>query len=145
MEHLGDKLKEYRKGKDWNQDQMATFLKIGYRTYQKIESTGNVAKADDMKKIQDKTGINTQKYSHIPESQDPIKIIADLSKVIGELQEEMAKLNARVTVATTTLALSVSNQTGKPIAYVSSEIAESIDKETDRLLAELKKKQKKSH
>lgn len=70
-----------------------------------------------------------------------INITDDIRKVLRDQQEAIIRLEARVTVLTTTLAISVSTQTGKTAAYVGSEIAESIDKETGRLLAELKRKQ----
>lgn len=66
MAHLGDKLKELRKTKAWNQVQMAHFLGIGERTYQTIEKTGVIKKTEDIKKIKLKTGIDAQKIAFQP-------------------------------------------------------------------------------
>jgi DNA-binding XRE family transcriptional regulator len=44
-------LKTYRKVKGWNQQQMATWLGIGFRTYQNIEKFGEVKKAELWGKI----------------------------------------------------------------------------------------------
>lgn len=82
-----------------------------------------------------------EKEDKEPTKNAPIPINENVSRLIRDLQESNIRLQARVTVLTTTLALAVSNQTGKSAAYVGSEIAEAIDKETDRLLVELRKKQ----
>lgn len=57
MDHLGEKLKEFRNQKEWNQAQMADFLDISVRTYYDIEKTGSVKKNDVLAKIFNKTGI----------------------------------------------------------------------------------------
>lgn len=57
MDRLGEKLKEFRIEKEWNQSQMADYLDISVRTYYDIEKTGAVKKNDVLAKIFNKTGI----------------------------------------------------------------------------------------
>lgn len=64
MAHLGDKLKEYRKTKSWNQFEMSDYLGFSNRKYQDIENTGKVGKVEDLQIITQKTGIDTQKIAY---------------------------------------------------------------------------------
>lgn len=63
MAHGGDKLKEFRLSKNWNQTQMAEYLSIGFRSYQDLEKTGVVKKADVLSRITKLTGIDMQNVS----------------------------------------------------------------------------------
>lgn len=65
--HLGEKLKQFRKARNFDQPAMAAFLGIGYRTYQAIEATGEVKKTTDVDKIKAKTGF-TQKIADTSEN-----------------------------------------------------------------------------
>jgi phage repressor protein C with HTH and peptisase S24 domain len=72
MSHLGEKLKDYKNERGWTQQQMAEYLEIGYRTYQDIEKTGIIKKADVLTRVLEKTHIsiddvakqNTQKSAY---------------------------------------------------------------------------------
>lgn len=64
MEHLGEKLKKYRKEKGWNQFQMSDYLGFSNRKYQDIEKTGEISALKDMNTITQKTGIDTQNITH---------------------------------------------------------------------------------
>src|SRR5215213_3431893 len=72
MPHLGEKLKDYKNERNWTQQQMAEYLEIGYRTYQDIEKTGIIKKADVLTRVLEKTHISlediskqdTQKIAH---------------------------------------------------------------------------------
>lgn len=57
MAHLGEKLRDYKNTKGWTQQQMAEFLEVGYRTYQDIEKTGIIKKADVLTRILEKTQV----------------------------------------------------------------------------------------
>ena len=73
MAHLGDKLRDYKNDRGWTQQQMAEYLEIGYRTYQDIEKTGTIKKADVLTRVLEKTHIsvdditrqNTQKVAYV--------------------------------------------------------------------------------
>lgn len=69
MAHLGDKLKDYRKAKTWNQFEMSDYLGFSNRKYQDIEKTGKVDKVEDLQIITQKTGIDTQRntYEGVPD------------------------------------------------------------------------------
>lgn len=49
--HLGEILKEFREKKGWTQDRMASFVGVSLRSYQAMEKTGNVSKADTLDRI----------------------------------------------------------------------------------------------
>lgn len=68
MGHIGDKLKIYRTEKDINQSRMAELLNVGFRTYQDIEKTGIVKKADVLQRINKVIGQYAQNSAH-PTSQ----------------------------------------------------------------------------
>lgn len=79
--HLGEKLKLYRKKKDLDQPEMAAQLGIGYRTYQEIERTGIITKANIKEKVfqllEDKQqATDTQKFA----GEDKDKTIYNLSE-----------------------------------------------------------------
>lgn len=58
MAHLGEKLRDFKNEKAWTQQQMAEFLEVGYRTYQDIEKTGIIKKADVLARVLDKTRLS---------------------------------------------------------------------------------------
>lgn len=64
MAHLGEKLREFREGKNWTQPEMADYLGIGYRTYQTIEKKGEVKLVSDLKKIMQVPGVDTQLFAY---------------------------------------------------------------------------------
>lgn len=134
MEHLGVKLKKWRLAKEWKQPEMADFLQVGKRTYQSIEKTGEVKKAEDLERILKKTGID---YTQI---NAPVKFDVDRDKLIVELQKDVIKLEARVNVLLITLADIVSKVDKKAIAIVDHELTEASNRESEFLLEELKKK-----
>lgn len=80
MPHLGDKLKQYRQDKSWNQREMSDFLKIGYRTYQTIEKSGVVNKAGDLTRITQKTGIDV--------AQIIARVASDAAQIFSRENEE---------------------------------------------------------
>lgn len=57
MAHLGEKLRDFKNAKGWTQQQMAEFLEVGYRTYQDIEKSGIIKKADVLTRILEKTQV----------------------------------------------------------------------------------------
>jgi phage repressor protein C with HTH and peptisase S24 domain len=70
MSHLGEKLRDFKNEKGWTQQQMAEFLEVGYRTYQDIEKTGIIKKADVLARVLEKTRLSlddtprsTQKFA----------------------------------------------------------------------------------
>lgn len=70
MAHLGEKLRDFKNEKGWTQQQMAEFLEVGYRTYQDIEKTGIIKKADVLARVLEKTRLSlddtsrsTQKFA----------------------------------------------------------------------------------
>ena len=63
MAHLGEKLRDYKNAQGWTQQQMAEFLEVGYRTYQDIEKTGVIKKADVLTRILEKTQVSLDDYS----------------------------------------------------------------------------------
>lgn len=136
MEHLGDKLKKWRLSKEWKQPEMADFLDIGHRTYQSIEKTGEVKKADDLDRILKKTGIPLTQII----AQNGAKISADKDLLIIELQKDVLRLEARVNVLLITLADIVSKVDKKAIAIVDRELVEAANREAEFLLEELRKK-----
>lgn len=75
MAHLGDKLKEYRKQKSWDQFEMSDYLGFSNRKYQDIEKTGKVGKVEDIQTITQKTGIDTQNIAHAEIPDKPKKKI----------------------------------------------------------------------
>lgn len=64
MPHLGEKLKDHRLAKEFNQAQMAEYLGVSFRSYQDIEKTGVVKKSEVLASILKKTGLNTQNNAH---------------------------------------------------------------------------------
>lgn len=53
-----EQLRKWRENRGWNQQQMAEFTGIGYRTYQTIEAYGVIKKMSYATTIKDKTGID---------------------------------------------------------------------------------------
>lgn len=81
MAHLGDKLKAFRRGKNWKQPQMADYLDIGHRAYQDIEKSGIVKKSDVLARIKNKTAIDTQIFSpDISGQSELMPILVELMK-----------------------------------------------------------------
>jgi phage repressor protein C with HTH and peptisase S24 domain len=58
MAHLGEKLRDFKNEKGWTQQQMAEFLEVGYRTYQDIEKTGIIKKADVLARVLEKARLS---------------------------------------------------------------------------------------
>jgi transcriptional regulator with XRE-family HTH domain len=145
MEHLGEKLKKYRKAKELSQSEMATELKVGLRTYQGIEKTGKVAKSDLLEAIQKRVGLNTQKNArnNLHNTDDPFVVTTDLSKWMGNMQDEIIRVKARVTVCQVTLEKLVSDTTGKAISTVTVELQKAIADLEKILFADLREQQKK--
>jgi transcriptional regulator with XRE-family HTH domain len=140
MGHLGDKLKEYRTKKNWKQPQMAEYLQIGNRTYQSIEKTGIVKKAEDLERITKKTGLSDTQKNAPQRSEDLIEIKVDRDLLAAEMQKDIIRINAKVNVVLITLADIVSKVDKKAIAIVDGELTEAINREAEHLLSELSKR-----
>lgn len=86
MTSLSQKLKDYKKSKGLSQQEMAQLLQVGYRSYQDIEKTGKVAKADTLERIRTFLQLSTQEVadaiSTIPISKEGLQ-----EKYIRALEE----------------------------------------------------------
>lgn len=137
MEHLGENLKSYRNSRGWTQSQMANFLKIGYRTYQTIEKTGVVAKADDLKRIYEKTSVNTKNISH---DSAPITLSFNENDFQKMVLVELRQLQATVNIVKLTVAKLAASKAGSEIESELDRLNTLIDREADRLMKKDKEK-----
>lgn len=96
MAHLGEKLKNFRLGKNWKQPQMAEFIGIATRTYHDIEKTGIVKKAEVLKQIFAKTKITSLEIAK-NEMQEIADSINQLNKKEKENDVEKELLRKRIT------------------------------------------------
>lgn len=141
MSHLGDKLKAYRVGKDWSQSQMATHIEVGFRTYQDMEKTGIVKKADVLERITKKTKIDTQFFANdennqILPKQDGSGKLSDHEKYVALLES-----NNKTFERTIQLSLDALQETQKMIMAIVKTNQQNIDdllSDNGRKLAEVR-------
>lgn len=156
-EALASRIKDIESHLKLNSRQFA--LKIGMDPSQlsKIENAVLGLSSEYANKIYELFGVNTSwllygrgakgMWSNVPHEKNrklsndqSIEITEEIGTVVGKMQERIIKLEASVTVILVTLAQSVSTESGKAIAIVSSELRKAIDEEADRLFDLSRKK-----
>ena len=141
MSTISKKLKDYRSARKWNQARMADELGISMRTYQEIEKSGEIKKADIMLKITHFLGEDTQK--NVPRGtnqEEEIVIKTDLEKFLGEQLEVTATLQAAVKVLTLKVIELESKATGKSFSQVSLDLESMMKSKTKEISDELSRK-----
>lgn len=135
MAHLGEKLRDFRQGKNMSQTQMADYIEVGFRTYQEIEKSGVVKKSDVLSRIKEKTGIEAQKIAqpgkinkkvvtenkHEANEKDlPAKAIYNLTESSKDLSEANRILADNESRLISLLETTVGSQKGNPAVAAAS-------------------------
>lgn len=94
-QHLGENLKEYRNARSLTQQEMAGTLDIGYRTYQDIEKTGDIKKAETYDKILKLLEFGAQKLSRETKGTKISDVFEESSAPYNDLKTEMITLLRR--------------------------------------------------
>ena len=124
-------LKAYRATKGLTQLQMAAFIGVSNRTYQKIEETGTVKKIDTLNYIKEKTGfVDTQK------SADILRGSGFAGEEIVKLKKETIKLQAFINILLSVVSGLSSKSEKKSLETKYGELLKLTDDEYDRLYRE---------
>jgi transcriptional regulator with XRE-family HTH domain len=132
-----------RERKKLKQQDIADKIGITLRQYHKYEA-GDFPKfrSDNVKAIDLLLGTKLYEliYEQKGESNAPVAFSADRDKLMVEMLKEIVKISAKVDILSITIADIVSKVDKKAIATVDSELIDSMNRRTEALLDEWKKK-----
>lgn len=123
MPHLGEKLKAVRLGKNLNQSEMADFLGVSFRSYQDMEKTGKVKKAEVLESILKKTGLNAQNNAHDGHQTSPGFVPAEELITVLKEQNEFLRRTWEASLG------AISIQAASILAHVSTALEKDDERE----------------
>ena len=153
MEGLTEKLKNYREENNLTQVQMAKYLGIGERTYQKIETSGKIVLYEDYTKIVEKLSLPTQNISftqkfaspeHGKETQsnDLLLILARSNEDLARTNRGLAESNKEVAESVKVLARTNENIVNKITGGADQEIPANVAQKFSEVAEMIQKLQK---